>query len=92
MSDLKSFLTGRKPVTFIDLFAGAGGISEGFLQADAKDKGRFRKEIIRKMRSIIDENEIDDFLHYLKGMIYKVTSKFMADAFYYKYNYIRISA
>lgn len=203
MSELKSFLKGRKPVTFIDLFAGAGGISEGFLQADAnkryfdfllasdinqncevthrarynkqlgletkfitedimspdfiphltaaldgkevdvvtggpscqsfslagrrrrfdkrdnlfdhylkvirtlrpkyfvmenvkgiltKDKGRFRKEIMKEMRSIIDENEIDDFLHYLKGMVYKVTSKFMADAFYYKYNYIRISA
>lgn len=38
MSELKSFLNGRKPVTFVDLFAGAGGISEGFLQADANDK------------------------------------------------------
>lgn len=196
MSELKSFLKGRKPVTFIDLFAGAGGISEGFLQADAnkryfdfllasdinqncevthrarynkqlglktkfitedimspdfipnliealdgkevdvvtggpscqsfslagrrkrfdkrdnlfdhylkvirtlrpkyfvmenvkgiltKDKGRFRKEIMREMRSIIDEKEIDNFLYYLKGMVYKVTSKFMADAIYYKF-------
>lgn len=195
MSELKSFLSGRKSVTFVDLFAGAGGISEGFLQADAngkyfdfllasdindncevthraryneqlglktkfitkdimspdfiptlvnalngkevdvvtggpscqsfslagrrkrfdkrdnlfdhylkvirtlrpkyfvmenvkgiltKDKGRFKVEIMKEMRSIIDDIEIDDFLHYLKGMIYKVTSKFMADAIYYK--------
>lgn len=196
MSELKSFLKSRKPVTFIDLFAGAGGISEGFLQADAnkkyfefllasdinqncevthrvrynkqlglktkfitedimspafisdlkaaldgkevdvvtggpscqsfslagrrrrfdkrdnlfdhylkvirtlrpkyfvmenvkgiltKDKGRFKKEIMREMRSIIDEKEIDNFLHYLKGMVYKVTSRFMADAICYKF-------
>lgn len=195
MSELKSFLNGRKPVTFVDLFAGAGGISEGFLQADAndkyfdfllasdindncevthrarynkqlglktkfitkdimspdfiprlvkaldgkevdvitggpscqsfslagrrkrfdkrdnlfdhylkvirtlrpkyfvmenvkgiltKDKGHFKVEIMKEMRSIIDDSRIDDFLHYLKGMIYKVTSKFMADAIYYK--------
>ena len=195
MSELKSFLNGRKPVTFVDLFAGAGGISEGFLQADAndkyfdfllasdindncevthrarynkqlglktkfitkdimspdfipslvaaldgkevdvvtggpscqsfslagrrrrfdkrdnlfdhylkvirtlrpkyfvmenvkgiltKDKGRFKVEIMKEMRSIIDDRKIDAFLHYLKGMVYKVTSKFMADAIYYK--------
>lgn len=195
MSELKSFLNGRKPVTFVDLFAGAGGISEGFLQADVndkyfdfllasdindnceithrarynkqlglktkfitkdimspdfiptlvkalngkevdvvtggpscqsfslagrrkrfdkrdnlfdhylkvirtlrpkyfvmenvkgiltKDKGHFKVEIMKEMRSIIDDTKIDDFLHYLKGMVYKVTSKFMADAIYYK--------
>lgn len=33
MAEKQEFLKGRKPVTFIDLFAGAGGISEGFLQA-----------------------------------------------------------
>lgn len=33
MSQRSDFLEPRSPVTFIDLFAGAGGISEGFLQA-----------------------------------------------------------
>lgn len=33
MAERKDFLEGRKPVTFVDLFAGAGGISEGFMQA-----------------------------------------------------------
>ena len=33
MAERKEFLQGRQPVTFVDLFAGAGGISEGFLQA-----------------------------------------------------------
>ena len=33
MAEKKEFLEGRKPVTFVDLFAGAGGISEGFMQA-----------------------------------------------------------
>lgn len=33
MAERKDFLKGRKPVTFVDLFAGAGGISEGFMQA-----------------------------------------------------------
>jgi DNA (cytosine-5)-methyltransferase 1 len=30
MAEKKEFLEGKKPVTFVDLFAGAGGISEGF--------------------------------------------------------------
>lgn len=33
MSERPEFIEGRKPVTFVDLFAGAGGISEGFMQA-----------------------------------------------------------
>ena len=38
MAEKKEFLKGKKPVTFLDLFAGAGGISEGFLQAYTRDK------------------------------------------------------
>ena len=33
MAENKEFRQGKKPVTFVDLFAGAGGISEGFMQA-----------------------------------------------------------
>ena len=33
MAEKKDFLQGKQPVTFVDLFAGAGGISEGFMQA-----------------------------------------------------------
>lgn len=33
MAEKKAFLEGKQPVTFVDLFAGAGGISEGFMQA-----------------------------------------------------------
>lgn len=38
MAERQDFIQGRDKVTFIDLFAGAGGISEGFLQADANNK------------------------------------------------------
>ena len=38
MAQKKEFLKGRKAVTFLDLFAGAGGISEGFMQAYTSDK------------------------------------------------------
>lgn len=38
MAEKKEFLKGKKAVTFLDLFAGAGGISEGFLQAYTNDK------------------------------------------------------
>lgn len=33
MAEKKEFTSKRKKITFVDLFAGAGGISEGFLQA-----------------------------------------------------------
>lgn len=33
MAEKQAFIQGRKPITFVDLFAGAGGISEGFMQA-----------------------------------------------------------
>ena len=38
MAEKKDFLKGKTPVTFVDLFAGAGGISEGFLQSYSEDK------------------------------------------------------
>ena len=196
MAQKQDFIQGKKPVTFVDLFAGAGGISEGFLQAYTqdkyfdfllasdindncelthrvryneqlgldtkfvtedimsatflpdllkslegrevdvvtggpscqsfslsgrrkrfdkrdnlfdhylkviralrpkyfvmenvkglltKDKGKFKEAIMREMRSIIDENEVNNFVHYLNGMLYQCTSKFMANALSYKF-------
>ena len=196
MSEIKEFIKNRKPVTFVDLFAGAGGISEGFLQAYTsdkyfefllasdinencelthrvrynkqlglktkfvtedimsdtfiphilealggrdvdvvtggpscqsfslsgrrkrfdkrdnlfdhylkviralrpkyfvmenvkglltKDKGKFKDAIMREMRSIIDENEINSFILYLNSMLYRTASKFMANALSYKF-------
>lgn len=38
MAEKKEFTQSRKGVTMVDLFAGAGGISEGFLQAYTDDK------------------------------------------------------
>jgi DNA (cytosine-5)-methyltransferase 1 len=38
MAEKKEFLKGKTPITFVDLFAGAGGISEGFLQSYSENK------------------------------------------------------
>lgn len=38
MSQKREFTDSRKAVNFLDLFAGAGGISEGFMQAYTEDK------------------------------------------------------
>lgn len=38
MAQKKDFIGTRKAVNFLDLFAGAGGFSEGFMQAYTKDK------------------------------------------------------
>ena len=38
MAERREFIEGRQPVNFVDIFAGAGGISEGFMQACTNDK------------------------------------------------------
>lgn len=38
MAQKQEFLKGKKAISFLDLFAGAGGISEGFLQSYTPDK------------------------------------------------------
>ena len=38
MSEKLGYRKGKKRFTFLDLFAGAGGISEGFLQAECNNK------------------------------------------------------
>ena len=38
MSEKKEFISSRKGITYLDLFAGAGGFSEGFMQAYTNDK------------------------------------------------------
>ena len=196
MSEKKEFIKGKKPVTFVDLFAGAGGISEGFLQAYTSDKyfdfllasdindncelthrvryneqlglntkfitedimsdtflphlikaldgkevdvvtggpscqsfslsgrrkrfdkrdnlfdhylkviralrpkyfvmenvkglltkdgGKFKEAIMREMRSIIDDGEVNTFVLYINSMLYRTASKFWANALSYKF-------
>lgn len=38
MAEKKEFISTRKGITYLDLFAGAGGFSEGFMQAYTDDK------------------------------------------------------
>ena len=38
MSEIADFISTRKGITYLDLFAGAGGFSEGFMQAYTDDK------------------------------------------------------
>lgn len=38
MSEKKDFISARRGITYLDLFAGAGGFSEGFMQAYTDDK------------------------------------------------------
>ena len=38
MAEKVEFTRGRRPITYVDLFAGAGGFSEGFLQSFTADK------------------------------------------------------
>ena len=38
MSEKKEFISTRNGITYLDLFAGAGGFSEGFMQAYTDDK------------------------------------------------------
>lgn len=38
MSEKKEFIAARKAIKYLDLFAGAGGFSEGFMQAYTEDK------------------------------------------------------
>ena len=38
MSEKKEFISSRKGITYLDLFAGAGGFREGFMQAYTDDK------------------------------------------------------
>lgn len=51
MSEKKEFISTRKGITYLDLFAGAGGFSEGFMQAYTDDK-----YYIFRLASDINEN------------------------------------
>lgn len=51
MAEKKEFLTSRRGVNYLDLFAGAGGFSEGFMQAYTDDK-----YYVFRLASDINEN------------------------------------
>lgn len=38
MAEKQDFILNRNKVTYLDLFAGAGGFSEGFMQSYTEDK------------------------------------------------------
>ena len=66
----KEFLENRQRVTYLDLFAGAGGFSEGFLQA-------FTENLYYdfKLASDINENcELTHRVRYNSGIGYEVSS------------------
>jgi len=88
MSERQDFINNRKPVTFVDLFAGAGGISEGFLQAytDTKyfdfilasdinenceltHRVRYNKQLGLKTEFLTEDIMSDSFLDDLKHKI-----------------------
>ena len=49
-----------------------------------KDKGRFKVEIMREMRSIIDDNGVPALLDFAERLLKRSLSSFLADAFYAK--------
>lgn len=49
-----------------------------------KDNGNFKKEIMREMRSIIDERGVGGFLIFASSVLRKSKSKFFAEAFLQK--------
>ena len=49
-----------------------------------KDKGRFKVEIMREMRSIIDDNGVPALLEFAERLLKRSLSSFLADAFFAK--------
>ena len=68
---------GKKQLTFIDLFAGAGGLSEGFIRAGYQPVAHVEKDInaclTLKTRLayhfLKSRNEFQTYVAYLKGLI-----------------------